>query len=1305
MDKQQAKNIIKETFENPFNKGRFTSFIKNLLKIIEEETFIYRGQFIPDAYKPYIESLERIGKYSDGEHKIDILAIKLERETSLERARTMQRNFIAWYLNGSRGGEMKDAALAAFIAPDEADWRFSLVKMDYKFEKSETGRMKVKQEFTPARRWSFLVGANEKSHTAQSRLVGILTNDEESPTLAELEEAFNIETVTKEFFIKYRDLFIRTKEALDKVVEKDERIQKDFKDNGVDTVNFAKKLLGQIVFLYFLQKKGWFGVGRDDRWSTGSKIFLRELFEKKHGNYTNFFNDILEPLFYEALRIGDERKQDDYYYSRFNCKIPFLNGGLFDPIGNYDWVHTDVILPNELFSNTQRTKEGDDSDGILDAFDRYNFTVCEDEPLEKEVAIDPELLGKAYEKFNAIRPDNFEEYKKAIKSGKKGDETKFNKQFGVYYTPREIVHYMCQQSLINYLSTELEGKVKKEAIEFFILEGEKYIEHLKIAKEKNEKNENYQGDYKEKEHFIELKKHANEIDNSLSKIKVCDPAVGSGAFPVGMMTEIVKARMFLVETGCLEEIYINSHQEKVKRFPYNYKRDCIENSLYGVDIDPGAVEIAKLRLWLSLVVDEDDIKNIKPLPNLDYKIVCGNSLIGLPDIAMKDIQLESEIERLKIEYFSKTNPTDKRKLKNQIEQTFKKLVQSAKGFSSDISDIDFDFKIHFSEVFHQKEIHKEWKVYNVTWVTHNSRVSERMVEYGVRTGEPVVLDEASRSIIAEAIAEKIQEKQYRVLAVNVLADHVHCVVVCEEDDGADIVQQLKGYSSHQHNRLLQLSVQDEGRQNKLWAKGSSQTLIESGEHLTNAVEYVQNNHLKHNISGIGSSLHHRQLKQSVVEYDRAFAPVIQTGGFDVVIANPPYGAELLEVQKKYLKKRHEHIVERIRNTFLYFLGEAYNQSSKNGVVCFILPNELLFQIYMTKARKFFLENSQILFAINLGEDVFEAIVPTCVICIMKVQQNDYLIPVADLREATLEELPRLLVTNNFPVTTNRKILSAPNYIFSFDKSIAELINRLSSNFQRFDTFCDDVANGISTSCDEVYIVSDKFAKENYLEKDFLKECIRGVQFNRFYCPTQTHEYVLYITDKFDPNKGKNIYQYLFKNKELLVRKSVEKKQGKREWHVLFRSRYEDLFLKPKILIRQTGDKIIAAIDNKTGYYCIDSVNVAQVRLSYYTYSLYFIGLLNSRLMVFYYQEISQEKGRVLAQVKPQRIRSLPISIGTLQHREQITKLVDRILVAKRSNPAADTSELERQIDRLVYDLYGLTEEEIAIVEGRGNAQL
>src|SRR3989338_9036512 len=190
MQKAQAQNLVKETFENPFNEEKLRYFLRNLLNHFDEENkHSYSGQFISTAFQPYISTLKRIGKYSENEHEIDILVVQLKKESSLERARTAQRNFIARYLNGSRGGEMKDAALVAFVSPNDEDWRFSLVKMDYKFD--EKGKVK---------------------------------------------EEFNIETVTKEFFKEYRDLFIKTKKELDKVVNKDPKLKTEFETKCVDTV-------------------------------------------------------------------------------------------------------------------------------------------------------------------------------------------------------------------------------------------------------------------------------------------------------------------------------------------------------------------------------------------------------------------------------------------------------------------------------------------------------------------------------------------------------------------------------------------------------------------------------------------------------------------------------------------------------------------------------------------------------------------------------------------------------------------------------------------------------------------------------------------------------------------------------------------------------------------------------------------------------------------------------------------------------------------------------------------------------------
>jgi len=693
MDQQQARDLVKDTLGRSFERLAFIRLTRELFNQFDETKAFHARGYVPESYKPYVKTYERIATYTDpDDKKIDILIVYLQKETSLDRARTSQRNFIAHYL---KDRDQKDAGLVAFVSPDPADWRFSMVRMDYRLD--EKG--KIKEELTPARRWSFLVGEHETSHTVQSRLAPLIANDTHNPTLAHMEEAFNIEKVTKEFFEKYRALFHWTKDELDAVVAKDEKIKADFTAKSINTVDFAKKLLGQIVFLYFLQKKGWFGVDRNATWGTGSKQFLRELFQKKHGGYHNFFNDILEPLFYEALRI--DRSHEDHYYSSFNCKIPFLNGGLFDPMHNYDWVRTDILIANELFSNTQKTKEGDTGSGILDVFDRYNFTVKEDEPLEKEVAIDPEMLGKVFE--NLL-------------------EVKDRKSKGTYYTPREIVHYMCRQSLINYLLHEFNGgtityekpgviqtdllgnfdkkgqldltiehpettAIAEKDIETFIHSGERITENeARVLKEGRETSRYY--------HQLpeSIRKNAKEIDEKLSSIKVCDPAIGSGAFPVGMMSEIVRARGVL-----------NTFIQDDARSAYHFKRQCIEKSLYGVDIDAGAVEIAKLRLWLSLVVDEDDIKQIKPLPNLDYKIVCGNSLLGLPaQYVLPDDEIRIQLEEKKKQYFGTTIPSEKNKIRVEIDGLFSSMMDNIKKYDTQVTNVTFDFHTHFSEVFHEK---------------------------------------------------------------------------------------------------------------------------------------------------------------------------------------------------------------------------------------------------------------------------------------------------------------------------------------------------------------------------------------------------------------------------------------------------------------------------------------------------------------------------------------------------------------------------------------------------------------------------
>ena len=260
MDKDSAKRLVKETLQSSFNKKQFYSLIKNVLNEFNEKKRFspQGGKYISSAFRDSIKTLERVGQYKDSEdNTLDILIVQLKKDSTLERARSEQRNYIAKYLKEDRNYQLKDGALVAFVAPNQEDWRFSFVRMEYKFDETEK---KIKEEWTPARRYSFLVGENENSHTAQSCLVPLLQNDNTNPTLKDLESAFSVEKVTKEFYEKYRQLFINITKELKIILEENQKVKKEFENKKINPSDFSKKLLGQIIFLYFLQKKGWFGV-------------------------------------------------------------------------------------------------------------------------------------------------------------------------------------------------------------------------------------------------------------------------------------------------------------------------------------------------------------------------------------------------------------------------------------------------------------------------------------------------------------------------------------------------------------------------------------------------------------------------------------------------------------------------------------------------------------------------------------------------------------------------------------------------------------------------------------------------------------------------------------------------------------------------------------------------------------------------------------------------------------------------------------------------------------------------------------
>lgn len=659
-------NKIETILKSSYDTKNYVDLIREIfpnVSIVSPNKF--RKEFT--NFSSHIEGSVHVGNYKTPDKKnIIIMAVQLKNVGYVENSRSTQRSYAKKLIENANA----DAAFIAFYTEGEPKWRLSFVRLDYEM-KIENGHLKTKENLTPAKRYSYLVGENEPCHTAISRFERFIkdsTAEPESPTLDDLENAFSVEKVTDEFFRLYCEKYHQLREKL----EENEDFCIEAEQHNFTSAQFAKKLMGQIVFLYFLQKKGWLGVGawpntltekeyknafyargvksrelipmvyrpvgdgtyrisgaglnaindedeavlamcvKGKPWGSGPHNFMRKLFEIAEKKNQNFFDELLEPLFYDALNVN---RGEQGYCPALHCRIPFLSGGLFEPMDGYDWEHNNFDIPNEVFSNA--ASKGREADGILDIFDRYNFTMSEDEPMEREVAIDPEMLGKVFENLLEIND---------------------RKSKGAFYTPREIVHYMCQESLINYLTNTLQ--IEEEAIREFILYGD-FMKDEDTVKERRQGNggmyisENlYKLDANGKVVVNRLK----DMDEALKNVRVADPAVGSGAFLLGMLNEIVRARQ---NVSAYMAITMNAYDTRMMyqmdRSPHNLKYETIKNCIFAADIEPSAVDIAQLRLWLSLVIDDeinpnaqsalDGHKNPLPLPNLESNILCGNSLI------------------------------------------------------------------------------------------------------------------------------------------------------------------------------------------------------------------------------------------------------------------------------------------------------------------------------------------------------------------------------------------------------------------------------------------------------------------------------------------------------------------------------------------------------------------------------------------------------------------------------------------------------------------------------------------------------
>jgi Alw26I/Eco31I/Esp3I family type II restriction m6 adenine DNA methyltransferase len=616
-----SKEDFKSLFQAKFDYSKWFVMLKDFFKADELRTTAEPITDPADCDKGYyIGAINTSDSYRIGLFYYEI------GNSNVARKKVGLRNLVRTFINPNWG--QFDAALAVFS--DDNQWRLSLIS-------------DIKGEATAAKRFTFVFG--EKDNLYRTAIERFALIRSEGVSFEVLKKAFSVEALSEEFFNLYKDHYERFCDFIYQHAENENYFGPEFaewnshEDSQKHIRDYVKNLMGRIVFLQFLQKKGWMGVSADrNDWVGGDLYFMQHLFDyATKEQREDFLDQVLEPLFFNCLNTLRPNDEFDTNIKGIGLvKIPYLNGELFE---QKEVDKAKSRFPQKYFHD------------LLNLFSQYNFTIDENDPNDAEIGVDPEMLGKIFE--NLLED---------------------NKDKGAFYTPKEIVSYMCKESLISYLCTHVAAK---------------YEEAIKTLVNSHQLTDKLQED-------VNTCKRLNKY---LQDVKVCDPAIGSGAFPMGVMNEIF---------SCRRVLHDNIEEEVTAETQAQIKRDIIQNNIYGVDIEQGAVDIARLRFWLALVVDS---VQPEPLPNLDYKIMQGNSLmesyrgLDLSNLLHSDDLFVStkaqELPKLLRGYYHETNNDAKQKLRQQIDFTIKQCIFLA-GYHDKIeipNTLFFLWHTYFQEVF------------------------------------------------------------------------------------------------------------------------------------------------------------------------------------------------------------------------------------------------------------------------------------------------------------------------------------------------------------------------------------------------------------------------------------------------------------------------------------------------------------------------------------------------------------------------------------------------------------------------------
>ena len=565
---------LRNLFQSSFNLAQWYGFLQHFFNATELKSTPERIIENTSDEGYYLGNIDTTDSYRIGLFQYNIT------KGSVANKRVGLRNLVKSFINPT-WGEF-DAALVVFDSGDH--WRLSFI-------------CDIKGEATSPKRYTYVFGSDDLLYRTPIERFNFLKK--KGVSFENLKTAFSVEALSDEFFDKYREQyadfiqyitgkrFVKVGSKWEEKVfgEPNAALMQAFAHNEKKIRDYVKKMMGRITFLHFLQRKGWM---------CGDLNYMQNMFE--NSAYKNdYLDSVLEPLFFGILNTKPAEREalfTDYGWDKSLLNewkdIPYLNGGLFE---RDEEDEPESRFPAEYFKR------------LFQFFSEYNFTIDENDPNDAEVGVDPEMLGKIFE--NLLED---------------------NKDKGAFYTPKEIVRYMCQESLIAYLETNT--SVAKDKIRQFVLSPEEGVAGIPENKKP-------------------------KLLAALEEVKICDPAIGSGAFPMGLLNELLHCR----------EVLSGEHYDRAE-----IKKSIIQNNIYGVDIEKGAVDIARLRFWLSIVVDEE---TPSPLPNLDYKIMQGNSLIeSFMGVDLSKLTYEKEYKKDKGEFSLFDDE------KNRLQKTVSHLLSS-----------------------------------------------------------------------------------------------------------------------------------------------------------------------------------------------------------------------------------------------------------------------------------------------------------------------------------------------------------------------------------------------------------------------------------------------------------------------------------------------------------------------------------------------------------------------------------------------------------------------------------------------------